>query len=194
MNNGNVITELEYLKRIARETARMAYPGRFNLTAGTRHAVIKHFTETLPPLLQQMGANFAYDAWHSDRVGELAEVITPCRQFNPDNPFALSAKLVNTFMHQLMKYERFRYLYNKLHLPLDNSAFTSIRRITDGQPELQTLRDLVAPCIEHSYRFGENHYTQIQDELWRLVKYLNEHVLTNNCQIASRIDLNSLLW
>ena len=86
--------------------------------------------------LQKQIAN--YDGWHITRVNCLSQVIEDgnYRQDNNDTSLALSAKLVNTFMHQLMKYDRFRYLYRGLHLPLDRTVFQRLCRAENDHNEL----------------------------------------------------------
>ena len=193
-----VIGELEFLRHIVRETARMSYPGRFGgkLRGGAKKAIQSHFEKVYPDELQAQIEN--YDAWHKDLVDQLSQVIEEgnYRQDENDTSFALSVKLVNTFMHQLMKYDRFRYFYKKIHLPLDKSVFVSIYRIIPkhDRTELHSLRELVRPHRKRSYEFGENEYKEIQEKLWIMIKYFNEVVLPKNCQICSRIDLNCLLW
>ena len=131
------------------------------------------------------------------RVAHLSKVIKKgnYRQDENDTSFALSAKLVNTFMHQLMKYEQFRYLYEQLHLPLDKSVFVSICKIIPkhDRTEFSCLRKLAFRWKNCPCQFNKKDYTKIQSELSRLVEYYNKTVLTEN-QICSRIDLNCLLW
>lgn len=187
--------ELEFLRHIVRETARMSYPGRFGgkLGGGAKKAIQSHFEKVCPDELQAQIEN--YDAWHKDLVDQLSQVIEErnYRQDENDTSFALSAKLVNTFMHQLMKYDRFRYLYKSLHLPLDRTVFQRLCRAENDHNELHHLRELVRPFTMHAYQFGAETYAQIQEELWGVVNYFNANVLPEN-QICSRIDLNCLLW
>lgn len=187
--------ELEFLRHIVRETARMSYPGRFGgkLRGGAKEATQEQFENVYPSKLQAQIAH--YDVWHKKRINQLSHVIKKrnYRQDENDTSFALSAKLVNTFMHQLMKYEQFRYLYKHIHLPLDRTVFQRLCRAENGHNELHCLRKLVEPFTEHAYRFDANTYAQIQERLWGVVNYFNDNVLTEN-QICSRIDLNCLLW
>jgi len=191
-----IMGELEFLRHIVRETARMSYPGRFGgkLRGGAKEAIQEHFENVYPGKLQAQIAN--YEVWHKKRVNQLSHVIKKgnYRQDENDTSFALSAKLVNTFMHQLMKYDRFRYLYKSLHLPLDRTVFQRLCRAENDHNELHHLRELVRPFTMHAYRFGAETYAQIQEELWGVVNYFNANVLPENCQIYSRIDLNCLLW
>ena len=190
-----VVGELKFLRRIVSETARMSYPGGFGrkLRADAKEDIQGHFEKEYPGVLQVQKEN--YDAWHKRRVNKFSQVIEEgsYRQDENDTSFALSAKLVNTFMHQLMKYEQFRYLYKHIHLPLDRTVFQHLCRAKNGHNELHYLRELVEPFTEHAYRFDANTYAQIQERLWGVVNYFNDNVLTEN-QICSRIDLNCLLW
>jgi len=188
--------ELEFLRHIVSETARMSYPGRFGgkLRAGAKKAIQAYFESEYPESLQEQIVN--YDDWHINRVRQLCDVIRNrnFRQNEQDKFFALSVKLVNTFMHQLMKYDRFRYLYKSLHLPLDGTVFQRLLRREYDHNELQNLRNLVRAFTNRAYQFGPETYVQIQGELWGVVNYFNVNVLPENCQICSRIDLNCILW
>jgi len=191
------MNELEFLQHIVSETARMSYPGRFSgplLRGGAKQAIFIHFQNTFPQRLLMQIEN--YDAWHINEVNQLSQLIEEenYRQDNNDSSFVLSAKLVNTFMHQLMKYDRFRYLYKDLHLPLDRTVFQRLCRAENDHNELHHLREIVRPFAMYPYRFGAETYKQIQEQLWGLVHYFNANVLSENCQIYSRIDLNCLLW
>lgn len=193
-----VVGELEFLRHIVSETARMSYPGRFGgkLRAGAKKDIQIHLEKVYPGVLKVQKGN--YDAWHKKRVADLSQVIKNgnYRQKENDTSFALSAKLLNTFMHQLMKYEQFRHLYKQLHLPLDRSVFVIICKIIpkDDRTELSCLRELAFRWKNCPYQFNKKDYTRIQKELWRLVEYYNKTVFPENRQICSRIDLNCLLW
>ena len=190
---GGRLSKLDFLRYIVSETARMSYPGRFSLKKGAKSEILEYFANTFPKRLINIKD---YNRWHNNRVEELSKVVRRYKRNKEDKPFALSAKLVNTFMHQLMKYDRFRYLYNNLHLPLDKSVFGGICTIIprNDKTELHFLRERAMQHKQYSYRFEEDEYKKIQGELWKLVKHFNEKVLPKNCQICSRIDLNSLLW
>ncbi len=185
--------ELEFLQRIVSETARMSYPGRFGgkLRGGAKKAIEAYFEREYPAKLQ--GQIVDYDVWHRKRVEQLSHFIEDenYRQDNNDTSFALSAKLVNTFMHQLIKYGRFRYLYESLHLPLDRTVFQRFLRREYSHNE---LRNLVRAFANRPYQFEPETYVQIQEKLMEVVGYFNANVLPENCQICSRIDLNCLLW
>jgi len=191
-----IMGELEFLRHIVRETARMSYPGRFGgkLRRGAKKTIQEHFENVYPDVLKAQIEN--YDVWHKKRVADISQVIEEgnYRQDENDTSFALSAKLVNTFMHQLMKYDRFRYLYKSLHLPLDRTVFQRLCRAENDHNELHHLRELAFRWKNCPYQFNKKDYTKIQNELWRLVEYYNKTVLPENCQICSRIDLNCLLW
>jgi len=190
------MNELQFLQHVVSETARMSYPGRFGgkLRARAKSAIQGHFEERYPVMLRAQINN--YDRWHRNRVVCISRVIEEgnYKQDNNDTYFALSAKLLNTFMHQLIKYDRFRYLYKSLHLPLDRTVFHCLCKVENDHNELRHLRELIEPLAMYAYRFDAETYTQIQEELWQVVNHFNTNVLPKNCQIYSRIDLNCLLW
>ena len=190
------ITQQEYLKAVARETARMSYPGRMGgvLGQGTKKDTVeKYFVERFP--LQQIwdranevAANF--DVWHKERVHELSEVLDHDKRLkNPsDQKEAVAAKLLNTFLHQLMKYERCRPLWNSLHLPLDGKTLKILQTL--NCPSLIPVKEIIK---RPPYSLSYDEYCQIQHALRELVVELNKRTEVEYNLLTSRIELN-LLW
>src|SRR5438477_6630612 len=111
---------------VARETARMSYPGSMSrgakpvVHAGTKAALEHYYAERFPmsevwSCAEQLASS--YDAWHQERTAEMAKTIQS-RVPDYNVPQAVAAKFLNTFMHQLMKYQSCRTLWESLHLPL----------------------------------------------------------------------------
>ena len=61
-----VMGELEFLRHIVRETARMSYPGRLGgkLGAGAKKAIQEHFENVYPDELKAQIVN--YDVWQKN--------------------------------------------------------------------------------------------------------------------------------
>ncbi len=208
------LTKEEYLKAIARETAKMSYPGAMSMQPEGKQIVIrdtkkeleKYFEEKL--LIKELWdkkfrAQRAYDDWHRCQTKNISKKVVKKRCGNKkNNSDAISAKLLNTFMHQLIKYEKFRYLYKYLHLPLDRGAFKELSKklgqideleVSKKQKnELKRLNKLVGKYCNCPYSIGPKDYIEIQKGLLKLVKIWNQCL--SEFKIKARIDLNCLLW
>jgi hypothetical protein len=192
-------TTTELLEQIARETARMSYPGGMSrgkkpvVRAGTKRAIEEYFT-TLFPLADIWQHTEAvarrYDQWHNEQTRILGRFLTTqsCLASPENDVFAVAAKFLNTFMHQLMKYERFRPLWQHLHLPLDARVFESVNHV-DGAAGL-SLRKAIGS--RRAYALSPKQYAQVQAGLWGLVEELNSRP-GQQFEIRSRIELN-FLW
>jgi hypothetical protein len=191
-------TRAQYLRAVARETARMSYPGRMGgiVRIGTKRAVEDFFVETFPLELisrhsSQIAGNF--EEWHSAQVRKLAQYLEhqkliKGRQNRCD---AVAAKFLNTYMFQLMKYEFCRPLRKHLHLPLDRrilKALASLRRQTKSRA-LSTVRDIFD---RPPYAMNPQEYERVQQALLNFIHELN-HRPRCNVKVKSRIELN-LLW
>src|SRR5262249_22494384 len=127
----------DFLSRIAVETARMSYPG--SMSRGQRPVVSKGAKAKLErsvaeqfPILEVWNRageiDHGYDAWHEQQSRAIAEWIK--QSIPPDRAsVVISTKFLNTFMHQLMKYEPCRVLWHQLHLPLDKIVFDALFRL-----------------------------------------------------------------
>jgi hypothetical protein len=128
-----------------------------------------------------------YDQWHEQRAREIGDVLK-LHFGNPDNnPVVVGAKFLDTFMHQLMKYERCRPLWSQLHLALDRRIFDALRCLRSSA--LCPVREFL---YKSPYAISYENYTQIQDCLWELIRELND-CLTPEFKMKSRVELN-WLW
>lgn len=98
-----------------------------------------------------------------------------------------------------MKYKRFRYLYKKLHLPLDGIALKRLAKVLTRPKEtaaLEELRKLVDKYKDCPYQVSYCDYHKIQEGLWALVDKYNEdnEWLRGENRMQSRIELNCVLW
>ncbi len=193
MDIPHTLTEL--FERVARETARMSYPGSMSrgnaplVLKGTKAALEDYFAVKFPlrdVWLSSPQVASHYEAWHQSQTEEIAKALetTISKRINAT---AVAAKFLNTFMHQLMKYEPCRALWPKLHLPLDARIFAALARLRS--PSLLAVQALFA---ESPYLLPYMAHLDIQHALWRLVHELNVRPGVE-FKIGSRIELN-WLW
>lgn len=189
------LTRSEFLKNIAVETARMSYPGSMSrgkrpvVSKGTKATLERFFRDEFPMNdVWGKAATIAadYDGWHRDLVNGIATCIEPHVSAHNVGQ-SVAAKFLNTFMHQLMKYESARPLFNCLHLPLDARVFSKLRRIRS--PSLMPLRNTFAGS---PYSLPYERHEIVQDALWPFLDDLNSR-RGAGFQLTSRIDLN-WLW
>ena len=195
----------EMLSCVAIETARMSYPGSMSrgknplVIKGTKKLLETYFKDNFPlSEIWGLHCNGAqnFETWHLARVREISDYI---QNYVPNNncPMCVSAKFLNTFMHQLMKYENTRWLFPYLHLPLDQRVFHELKRfVENGVPHLNYVPEPlanVAESFENSpYALPYEDHIAIQDALNVFIVALNQR---HNVpyQLNARIELN-WLW
>jgi hypothetical protein len=185
----------EALKCITTETARMSYPASMSrgkkpvVAGGTKELVQDHLVASFPiaNIWSSQSCIFtAFDLWHTGLVDSLAIAITS-KILSGNNPRSVAAKFINTFLHQLTKYEEARPLVPLLHLPLDTRVFTKLRTLKS--PALQQYKKQLN---QSPYSLDYDVHQKIQSALLELIKELNERPgATYN--FSSRIELN-WLW
>ena len=187
------------LAAFARETARMSYPGRMSggkrpvVRGGTKQKIEKYFTSQFP--MEQIWDDAAavasiYDQWHEERTGEIARVVSRCKGDPSNNSKAIAAKFLNTFMHQLMKFQKCRPLFKFLHLPLDRRVFNALR---SQKLSFSGKRDILPIVRKAPYTISYSEYLQVQNALWSVVKAINRQS-NQTIDLTSRIELNSWMW
>lgn len=153
---------------------------------------MRHFQGPVPAVVTVDAWHFGreragrYEDWHLERVKEMARVIK-IQGPGGNQPMSVAAKFLNTFMHQLMKYEPARPLFVAFHLPLDSRVFAALRR--ERSPALADIRDHLSKSL---YALEYDAHKQIQDALTRFIDELNRRPGAEFA-IRSRIELN-LLW
>lgn len=188
----------EWIELVGRETAKISWPGR--MSGGRRpllKAKAKVCVETFfagdfrlgDLLANKLRSQQCFDRGHWDRVERLAGRLAEFNATRENQPSAISAKLVNTFFHQLMKYEDFRYLWRFLHLPLDGQIFSELVKKKWDFKNKASISEIIR---KPPYTINEEEYHSVQTSLWSLVKWINDTCLWNR-QLTSRIELN-LLW
>jgi hypothetical protein len=190
------LTDTILLEKITRETARMSFPGSMSrgkkqiVRKGAKKALEEFFVTSFPMRAlssQAQEISQQYDQWHGRRAREIGGVLK-LYFGNPDNnPVVVGAKFLDTFMHQLMKYERCRPLWSQLHLALDQRIFDALRRLKSNA--LYPAREFLN---KSPYAISYKNYVQIQNCLWELVHELNDR-LTPEFKMKSRVELN-WLW
>jgi hypothetical protein len=183
----------EYLRAVAKETARMSWLGRMSaiLEAGAKKDAEAYFTSDISvSAMKSVWSQrvSAYDSWHEKRVIELARWMTR-RVRTGYRPEAVAAKLVDTFMHQLIKYEECRFLWPHLHLVLDARVFAALRTLARDSTALRTASGILD---KNPYRISIEQYKTVQEQLREFVGELNLRP-NHEFNLSSRIQLN-LLW
>lgn len=200
------ITLDEYLEGIARESAKMSWPGQMSpiLKAQTKRAVEDYFArDFLKQLWNEAETMHArgFDKWHEERASELSKLLADknCikhvnRRGEPTyyDSIAVACKLLNTFMHQLMKYQNFRPLWCDLHLVLDDIVLGRLSRLRQYK-SLAPIRDALN---KNPYTIPYPIYSDIQKHLLSFIAELNRELEQRNAayKITSRIELNAMLW
>jgi hypothetical protein len=189
------LTNTELLVLIARETARMSYPGSMSrgkkpvVRVGTKHSLEDYFATRFPMLeawSQALNVAENFEAWHQVRVQEIASAIA--NNVSPhNNSSSVAAKFLNTFLHQLMKYENCRSLWPHLHLPLDRRVFGTLCRL-----DSQALADVLQHFKSSPYALPYITHLEIQSALYVFMQELNTRPGAE-FQLRSRIELN-WLW
>ena len=194
------LTVKDRFRQIAIETARMSYPGSMSrgrkpvVRAGTKKRIEEFFSSdqfALSDLTLPRWSPAAYGDWHGITTGALADrLATASYVAGPDNnPSAVAAKFLDTFMHQLMKYSEFRPVLPHLHLALDRRVLGRLKALRYSPP----AREISGRVGGQSpYSISYDDYRFVQGRLWELVAELNER-RGMEFQISSRIELN-LLW
>jgi len=191
----------EFLKAVAQETARMSFPGRMGgvVRAGTKKAVEEYFVHRFPieeiwdgaPQVAQR-----FDGWHRKWVRELGRhmVSRGLIKKRKDRGEAVAAKFLNTYLHQLMKYQPCRPLWNQLHLPLDSRILEALWRLRqDTQSRaLEQVEEILRSLRKRPYSATYSQYLRVQRALLNLLAELNGRP-RNEVKLKSRIELN-LLW
>ncbi len=186
----------DYLKCLARETARMSYPGHMSpvVGTGTKKAVEKYFADRFP--MEAVWRNSGqiarkFDKWHKERVLELAKCVGGYKKREIDSSEAIAAKFLNTFLYQLMKHGPCQPLRSRLHLPIDRRVLGELNRLKH-LPRGHALTKLEKDLEKRPYALTYSKYFEIQTVLTEFIKDLNRRP---NCEkkLESRIELN-LLW
>lgn len=187
-------TQSDFLQYVVIESARMSYPGSMSrgtkpvVTKGTKASLESYFRDTFPIRSVWSAAERIathYEEWHATRVREIASHIA--QNVSPHNdPESVAAKFLNTFMHQLMKYEFSRPLFSHLHLPLDRRVFKKLLDI-----QAPALTQFQGEFRKSPYSLPYGTHVAIQQCLWNLIEVLNDR-RGAEITFTSRIQLNSL--
>ena len=194
------LTTKDRLRGIGVETARMSYPGgmcrgrRPVVRKGTKLKLEQLFSSEQFLLFDLTRPSLAADLyvdWHRATTemiaGEL--VAANCLANRENDGEAVTAKFLDTFMHQLMKYAEFRPLFDQMHLPLDRRVLGRLRSLKSSAAAHKVGRRVRGRSL---YSISYDDYRFVQDTLSELVAELNGRNAME-FEITSRIKLN-LLW
>ncbi|MFC1937121.1 hypothetical protein ACFLWY_01015 [Chloroflexota bacterium] len=188
----------EYREAVARETAKMSYPQGMSrgkkqvLKAGAKEKTEEFFKNHLEDWWDCVDSVAdQFDVWHEKQARELGRHLEEYSLLGGEIVGEIvGAKLINTFMHQLMKYEQFRPLWRKLHLPLDRNMLKSLSSLSNQYQSLDDVKSILDKYKVCPYRMPYEEYTRIQKTLCKLLDDINK---TPPIKLTSRIELN-LLW
>jgi hypothetical protein len=127
-----------------------------------------------------------YDAWHRKVSFALAARIES-KVGRKRSAVAIAAKFVDTFMHQLMKYDDVRPLFPVLHLPLDRIVFLHLKSVAPG--ELRCVDDLLKSS---PYELSYAQHMKVQRALRCWKDALNDRKRAD-FKLESAVELN-LIW
>jgi hypothetical protein len=197
MKSPSWLTLDEQLRCIATETARMSYPGSMSrgtrpvVSEGTKATLEAYFAERFPlrKLWTSPPKNIKrFDNWHRERVEEVADAIRS-RVCSQNKPRSVAAKFINTFLHQLTKYEEARSIVPFLHLPLDRRVFDQLRELELTSDALKKVQ----PWLEGSpYQLKYDAHVEVQEALLHFLQEVNSRPGVER-KLSSRIELN-WLW
>ena len=188
----------EYLLFITTETARSAWPGSMMrgkmqvLRKGAKQTAERFFQKTFPIAdLWHNPTRVAtnYEDWHRRVSKDLANALRGCMGAKRNTTDAVAAKLLDTFMHQLMKTERIRVLWPQLHLPLDRRVFGAL---SSRQVEFDGKATIADILEKPPYSITRDEYETVQKSMWSLLKRM-QAASGDADQWTSRIQLN-WLW
>jgi len=189
------LTRLDFLRRIAAETARMSYPGSMSrgippvVCKGAKAKLEEYFVGQFPMAQvwdRPTEVVLGFETWHKEQSEAIAVAIT---KYVPKerSAVAISTKFLNTFLHQLMKYEKCRPLWNSLHLPLDRRVFKALAQLRPDS--LSSVHEFFS---QSPYGITYIDYGTIQAALGNYLIELNARPETG-MHLTSRIELN-WLW
>jgi hypothetical protein len=194
----------DWLTRVSVETARMSYPtsmsrGTVPLVIGnTKKALEKYFDESgfVKNLLElQKGGpkQEQYDEWHTKRICEIGDLLVSKKLLcDAKTKFGVGAKFVDTYMHQLMKFEMCRSFWKLLFLPIDRKVCRFLNKSKDVfSQRVQVIVDKYKN--ESPYFITEEEYSEIQKSLWIIIDEINKN-LNEKYTLTSRIELNCIMW
>ena len=201
-----LLKQKDLLKQVARESAKMSWPGQMHpiLCARTKDAVETYFSDRFISHLCKIWSTPSsmkkgYDNWHRQRVNNIGNFLKQGKHVRNSrrnngptnyNPEAVACKLLNTFMHQLMKYDKCRYLWKDLHLVFDQGVFKNLHRLTNCYNSLKCIDYILQ---KNAYKITYKDYMTVQNQLWKFIEELNKRQGAEY-QISSRIELNPVLW
>jgi hypothetical protein len=197
----DLVTRQDYLEFIAIETANMSFPGSMGrgekkvVKAGTKEKLKQFFASDFPLqdiFVDAKGRVLEYDRWHDQQVAVIARFLeTEDCLGNPENTsYTIGAKFLNTFMHQLMKYEWARSFWKELHLPLDSYVLQAFAKRKRTSPAIEKITQHIG--AKTAYSLSREDYQFVQNILWDFIAELNGRTKAE-VQFHSRIELN-YLW
>jgi len=184
-------SEKRRIEAMTRETARMSYPSSMSrgrrplVKGGTKKAVEQSFVDFshVQKMLAGSIKPHQYGAWHRAVSEQLASSLGSkiCRKTTREG---VANKLLDTFMHQAMKYEAVRSNWPMLYLPLDRVVFNCLRSV-----DSKAVARVHVELTKNSYELTYDEYLNVQKALTAWCKELNARP-GMTFRVRSRIELN----
>jgi len=188
---------------LKRETAKMSWLGHMSpiLERRTKESIEDWFAAHLDLAAlsnERMRGIDDFETWHNRTTRRLAKSLHSESNVKKGtrrqrySAFAVAAKLVDTFSHQLTKYPPFSHLYEYLHLPLDQVVRPKILARAK-KLQVKNKEALLQALDKNAYTLKPDEYETIQNFLPEVVK----RELSNRIRQlygCSRILLNPHLW
>lgn len=184
-------SEKRRIESMTRETARMSYPSSMSrgrrplVKGGTKNAAEQFFVDSshVQKMLAGSIKPHQYGAWHRAVSEQLASSLGS-KVHRKITRVGVANKLLDTFMHQAMKYEVVRSNWAMLYLPLDRVVFNCLRSV-----DSRALAIVHQELTKNSYELTYDEYLSVQKALTAWCKELNARS-GMTFKITSRIELN----
>jgi len=197
----DIKTRSSFLKGVIRESAKIGFPGRM---AGGRGPLVGQIKKrTIEFFLKQTFEDFKsgrprpsrYRAWHEKLSNRFANGLQDgslgVQVRKKKSPFAIGAKFVDTFIHQLIRYPEYSKLYPAIYLPLDRKVTPHLRKNLTAN-DLLPRGGRLSKCLnaDKIYELEREDYYFIQAQLSELTQRIAIKIGRPN---MARIELN-ILW
>lgn len=183
----------DYIRRLVVESFRMGYPAGMNrgknpvIKGAIKDELLAHFkTKVADKVMSDVPGPERYVLWHKKLCRSLESVFHG-RLGDERKLFPITAKFIDTFMHQMMKYEDYRDLYGVIFLPLDGIVTPKLKKMFKEEGLMDNGLDTFFEL--GPYKIDDGVYYLVQEKLNDLATQVGARIGKS----IFRIDLN-VLW
>ena len=189
----SIYTLLQLKLPACREPGSMMRGKKQILKKGAKQSIEDYFGSNFP--IQSLWENPTliankYEQWHRKVSRGLIKKLKTYMGADGNTTEAVAAKLLDTYMHQLMKYSELQIIWSKLHLPLDRTVFQELSKRHICFIGKEKIANFLKKKKNQPYSINRKEYEQIQASL---MSYLKKLRLDTGIEWSSRIELN-WLW